>query len=612
MWSVVSYQERRNQPVASAVWWVLVGAILLPLATYLAMRSNLLFLVGLALGAILIIVGVTALVRGRQPGTLAKMPNLARIGGSIPILEVDTQTGEVTWASPAAAELFGKTAQDLHGCRLDELRPAWAQERTRSLLTALSEATEAVYEHTEPWLRSNQEVFWADATALQRAAHPAPRALLSLHEVSDGHALEEQLAQETERAEGAELRTAEHRRELQNAHARADALFHHALEAVLIVEADTYTIREANPQACQLTGYEHEDLVGRSLADLDPTDDLRYYRQLTKGTAQLPQTFVEMPVRRADGKIVNTEAAVAYLEPGEERALQVVMHDNEARQLCGVLEETIARMEQQIQQLELANEDLRAVSQAKSDFLAAMSHEIRTPLNAIVGFSELLETSAGEQLTHRQRQFIADIRSAAEHLVALVNDVLDLAKLEVGRVEVVSEPLALFPLIRGVCSVTMAIAEPKNINLQIDVQSAGLGTVGDERRIKQVLYNLLSNAIEYSPADTQVWVTAQQEGDLVRVSVRDQGPGIALEYREQIFEEFERLPHGEQPSGARGTGLGLSLSQQLIEAMGGQLTVESEVGEGSTFSFTLPVYEPPEAEVPDEEQAEPGKSDAEL
>ncbi len=574
---------------------------------YLAAKINALFLIGVGLGAILIGVGILALGKRSGAEALAKTPGLVRLGSCLAVLELDTETGEVAWASPAAAELFDRGIEDLgRGC-LDELRPAWAQRQTRSLLTALSNTREAVYEHMEPWLRSGEEIFWADTTALALGEH-TNQALLLLHEVSDRRALEEQVAEGSERMQEAELRLAEQERKLQSARARADTLFHHVLDAVLIVETTSYTIREANPQACQLTGYEYEALIGRPLADLDPTEDLRYYRQLTKDAAQsLPQPL-EMPVLRADGKTVDTEAAIALLELGEERAIQIVLHDSEARRLCGVLEETIARMEQAAHELEHANQDLQAANRAKSEFLATMSHEIRTPLNAIVGFSELLEASASDQLTLRQQQFIADIRKAAEHLVALVNDVLDLARMEAGRIDVTSEPVALQALIHSVCSIAKVLAEPKNINLDIEVQSPSLGTHGDERRVKQVLYNLLSNAIQYSPADTRIWVTAQREGDFVRVSVHDQGPGIPAEYHERVFEEFERLPRGEQSSTVRGAGLGLPLSQQLIEAMGGQLTLESEVGEGSTFSFTLPAYEPPEAELPDPEQAQPANS----
>ena len=137
-----------------------------------------------------------------------------------------------------------------------------------------------------------------------------------------------------------------------------------------------------------------------------------------------------------------------------------------------------------------------------------------------------------------------------------------------------------------------ALAQPRHIALQVSVESPDLGAWGDERRVKQVLYNLLSNAIRYGPAETPVEVVARREDDMVRVEVRDRGPGIPLEYQELIFHEFESLPVAGRTA-PQGVGLGLPLSQKLIQEMGGKLTLESETGKGSSFSFTLSLYRPP-------------------
>ena len=229
---------------------------------------------------------------------------------------------------------------------------------------------------------------------------------------------------------------------------------------------------------------------------------------------------------------------------------------------------------------------LEAASRNKSEFLANMSHELRTPLNAIIGFSDILDQRMSGELNERQAQYVRDIAGSGRHLLALVNDILDLSKVEAGKMEL---QLALCSLRATVESATIMIRERatrQRIVLTTDLDVDPDAIEADERKFKQVLFNLLSNAVKFTPDGGSVVVRAQRVTGEVRVSVTDTGVGIAPEDQAKIFEEF-----GQTAAGARteeGTGLGLTLAKRFIELHSGRLWVESEVGKGTTFTFTLP------------------------
>jgi len=231
-------------------------------------------------------------------------------------------------------------------------------------------------------------------------------------------------------------------------------------------------------------------------------------------------------------------------------------------------------------QLEIANRH-------KSEFLANMSHELRTPLNAIIGFSEvLLERMFGE-LNPKQAEYLDDILSSGNYLLSLINDVLDLSKVEAGQVELEVQPFSVREALeRGVVMVReRATEDGVEVALQADPDVDVVE--GDERRIKQVIFNLLSNAVKFTPPGGAVDVSAARVNGEVRISVTDTGPGIALEDHDRIFEEFQQT--GAALEQREGTGLGLALSKRFVELHGGRIWLESEPGNGSTFVFTLPV-----------------------
>jgi signal transduction histidine kinase len=237
-------------------------------------------------------------------------------------------------------------------------------------------------------------------------------------------------------------------------------------------------------------------------------------------------------------------------------------------------------------ELEAANRGLAAASQHKSEFLANMSHELRTPLNAIIGFSEVLNDRMFGELNDKQGEYLQDIHASGQHLLSLINDILDLSKIEAGRMELELADFHLPTAIDNALILVRERASRRGIRLGSALDES-LGTIrADERKVKQVLLNLLSNALKFTPEGGRIDVRAAMHDGAAEISVTDTGVGIAPEDQEAIFEEFRQV--GTADKKVEGTGLGLALSRKFIELHGGRIWVKSEVGQGSTFTFTMP------------------------
>jgi signal transduction histidine kinase len=270
----------------------------------------------------------------------------------------------------------------------------------------------------------------------------------------------------------------------------------------------------------------------------------------------------------------------------------------EFNRMAARLEASYAGLEHQVQdrtrelatalaELDEKTRELEAASHHKSEFLANMSHELRTPLNAISGFSQVLRKGMFGDINDKQAEYLDDILASSRHLLSLIDDVLDLSKVEAGQIELQVAPFSLpATLERGVVIVRER-ATRAGVHISLSTDPSVDTVIGDERRIRQVVFNLLSNAVKFTPAGGAIDVTASSVDGEIRVAVRDDGPGIAPEDQARIFEEFQQAPAGRQHG--EGTGLGLALSRRLVELHHGRIWVESEPGQGSTFVFTLPV-----------------------
>ena len=238
-------------------------------------------------------------------------------------------------------------------------------------------------------------------------------------------------------------------------------------------------------------------------------------------------------------------------------------------------------------EIEVKSRQLEAASQHKSEFLANMSHELRTPLNAIIGFSEVLNERMFGDLNEKQDEYLRDIHASGTHLLSLINDILDLSKIEAGRMELELTDFHLPSAIDSALTLVRERATRRGITL-VPAVDHGVGQVrADERKVRQVLLNLLSNAIKFTPEGGRIEVRAAHEDGAVEVSVSDTGIGVAPEDQEAVFEEFRQV--GSSAARQQGTGLGLTLCRKFIELHRGKIWVTSALGAGSTFTFRLPV-----------------------
>jgi len=239
-------------------------------------------------------------------------------------------------------------------------------------------------------------------------------------------------------------------------------------------------------------------------------------------------------------------------------------------------------------ELQDKSRELEIASQHKSQFLANMSHELRTPLNAIIGFSEVLLEKMFGDLNDKQEDYLNDIFTSGKHLLNLINDVLDLSKIEAGKLEVELEKVDLRQLLEGTLVVVRERALRHDIRLSLDMADNIDTIAADERKVKQIVFNLLSNAMKFTPDKGEAGIRARKSDSVIEIAVWDSGVGIAHEDQQRIFEEFQQVERGltDKPEG---TGLGLALTKKFVELHGGMIWVESTRGHGSTFTFTLPV-----------------------
>jgi len=282
------------------------------------------------------------------------------------------------------------------------------------------------------------------------------------------------------------------------------------------------------------------------------------------------------------GPIRRTEARLAEIAAGDFGGRL----DVRTRDELGSLAANVNRMNDELRRL---YGELETASRHKSEFLANMSHELRTPLNAIIGFSQVLQQQLFGEMNAKQKEYVDDILSSGNHLLSLINDVLDLSKVEAGQVELERTPFSLRDALeRGVVMVRER-ASDRGLQLSLDLAPDVDVVDADERRVRQIVFNLLSNAVKFTPEGGSIVVSTERVAGEVRVSVSDTGPGVAPEDSERIFEEFQQTTVGAQQR--EGTGLGLALSKKLVELHGGRICVESGLGGGSRFVFTLPLEE---------------------
>jgi signal transduction histidine kinase len=259
----------------------------------------------------------------------------------------------------------------------------------------------------------------------------------------------------------------------------------------------------------------------------------------------------------------------------------------ENRDELGTLSSNLNRMSDELARLYA---EVQSANRHKSEFLANMSHELRTPLNAVIGFSEVLLQRLFGELNEKQEEYLRDILTSGRHQLALINDILDLSKVEAGRMELQVSTFALGDTVQAGVTMVRAAATRRDISLKVDLDPR-IGLIeADERKVRQVLFNLLANAVKFTGQSGSIEIQTKSVHEEARVSVRDSGVGIAPEDQARIFQEFQQATAGQRAE--ESTGLGLTLAKKFVELHGGRIWVESAVGKGSTFTFAIPIVRP--------------------
>jgi signal transduction histidine kinase len=277
------------------------------------------------------------------------------------------------------------------------------------------------------------------------------------------------------------------------------------------------------------------------------------------------------------------------LKTGDEIEILADEFNKMTAALQGAYEDLELKVLERTEELAFANQQLEEADRHKSAFLASMSHELRTPLNAIIGFSEVLLDSSLPVTEEERKQFLTDVLQSGKHLLTLINDVLDLSKVEAGRMDLQLDVVSLPNVLEAVQSTVRPLAAKKFIDLRFDGSALPESMSIDAGRIKQVLLNLVGNAIKFTPDHGAVRIKAAAENGAVLVEVADTGPGIPLDEQGRIFEEFQRARAVAGEEKVEGSGLGLALAKKFVEMHGGRIWVESEAGKGSRFYFTIPI-----------------------
>jgi signal transduction histidine kinase len=377
-------------------------------------------------------------------------------------------------------------------------------------------------------------------------------------------------------------------RELRFSEERYRTGFELAPEPLLAYDLDRRVVLDANAKATGLFRCSRDDLRSSDLHALSPyrqpdgrtsADAAAHY--IGRALAGESPTFSW--VFQAAGELIPTETRIINLATIGRNLAQINIIDSRERLRADEVRRRSAELETQ-------NRRIQEASRLKSEFLANMSHELRTPLNAIIGFAELLHDGQVDPASATHKEFLGDILISGRHLLQLINDVLDLAKVESGKLEFRPEPVEVVRLVGEVVAILRTTAAEKQIRLETEVDPGVVNLLLDPARLKQVAYNYLSNALKFTGSGGSVILRVKPDGDDgFRLEVQDTGIGIAPEDLGRLFIEFQQLEAGVAKR-HQGTGLGLALTRRLVESQGGSVGVKSVVGQGSTFHACLPRY----------------------
>ncbi|MCM2257756.1 MAG: PAS domain S-box protein [Vicinamibacteria bacterium] len=468
--------------------------------------------------------------------------------------------GRILLANREAQRLFGYGADEITGLAVDALVPAAVRGRHPAHRAAFFKdpGTRAMGAGRElSGLRRDGSEFPAEISLSPLDSDVGPLVAAAVRDVTERRRVE----------------------------ARFRGLLEAAPDAMVIVD-EAGRIVLVNSQTERLFGYRREELLGQSVGLLIPegrrAGHAAYRESYHANPVARPMgSGRDLAARRKDGSEFPAEISLSPLDTEEGRLVSAAVRDISERL-------RIADLKREAAVLAEGRRRAEEQSRHKSEFLANMSHELRTPLNSIVGFAELIHDGKVGPVNPEQREYLGDVLASARHLVQLINDLLDLSKVEAGRIELAPQRLELLALVNEVRDALRPLSRVRGLAIEVEIDPELRHVHGDPGRLRQVLWNYLSNAIKFTPEQGHVVVRAVLDAPAhFRLEVEDDGIGIAVEDQPRLFVSFQQLDAGAAKRHG-GTGLGLALTRRLVEAMGGRVGLESAPGRGSRFFAVLP------------------------
>jgi len=484
------------------------------------------------------------------------------------ILTLDP-AGNITSWNQSAERIKGYKANEIVGRHFSAFYPPEDVRNGKPERELQSAVTEGRYEE-EGWrVRKDGSKFWASVVITPLT-----------DEAGKLRGFSKVTRDVTERKRAKEL--------LQESEQRHRKLFDNNPHPTWVYDRQTLRFLAVNAAAIRKYGYSSDEFLAMTIKDIRPPDDVPALLESVNAVRDGNEGVGVWRHRQKNGTIVYVEiTSYALTFAGRDAEVVVAVDVTQRKRDEAEKRKFMDSLTASNQELDLRNREVERATRLKSKFLASMSHELRTPLNAIVVFSDLLAEQTAGELNDKQKRFVNHIKQGSAHLLQLINDILDLSKIEAGQLEFRCEDFQVKDALPEVLSTIRPLAMAKNIQLHTRLES-NQPVYADRVRFKQILYNLLSNAVKFTPKDGQITIACAEAGDFVSLSVTDTGIGIRAEDQAVVFEEFRQV---EGITGAlkEGTGLGLAITKRLVEQQGGKISLESTPLKGSRFTFTLPI-----------------------